>query len=60
MRADFKEHGISKEEFLAQAVSLYFTHVRSSAFKLAHNLPVYDVIHREKGVVEVRKSDLRY
>ena len=60
MRMDFKEHGISKEEFLAQAISLYFTHVRSSAFKLAHNLPVYDVIHREKGTVEVRKSDLRY
>jgi hypothetical protein len=60
LRADFKRHGIAKEELYAHAESLYFSHVRSSAFKLAHDLPVYDVIHREKGVVEVRKSDLRY
>lgn len=60
MRSDFKDHGISKDEFLAQARSLYFSHVRSSAHKLAHNFPVYDVVHREPGVIEVRKSDLRY
>jgi len=60
MRSDFKDHGISKDEFLAQAASLYYSHVRSSAFKLAHDFPVYDVQHPEKGVVEIHKSDLRY
>lgn len=59
-RADFKDHGISKEEFLSHVRTLYFRHVRSSAFKLAHNMPVYDVEHIGVGKVEVRRSDLRY
>jgi hypothetical protein len=60
MRSDFKHHGISKEELTAHVLSLFYTHARSSAFKLAHGLPVYDVIHSQPGAVEVRKSDLIY
>ncbi len=59
-RSDFKEHGISKEELTAHVISLYFNHVRSSAFKLAHDLPVFDVVHVAAGMVEVHRSDLRY
>lgn len=60
LRADFKSHGIPKEELLAHAESLYFSHVRKSAFGLARGFPVYDVVHTGKGTVSVHKSDLRY
>lgn len=60
LRLDFKEHGISKEEFTTHVESLYYDHVRSSAFKLAHDRPVYDVVHTDKGQVNIHKSDLRY
>lgn len=59
-RTDFKDHGVSKEELTAMVISFFFTHTRSSAFKLAHDLPVYDVLHASSKQVEVRKSDLRY
>jgi hypothetical protein len=57
---DFKTHGISKDEFLAVARSFYFGHMRSSAFKLAHDLPVYDVLHPGRGHIELRHSVVRY
>lgn len=60
MRDDFKAHGIAKEEFLSAVQWQYHAHVRSSAFKLAHNLPVYDVEHTGPGSFVVRKSELRY
>lgn len=60
LRADFKAHGISKEEFTTHVASLYHYHVRSIASKLAHDLPVYDVVHTQKGCVAVHTSDLRF
>jgi hypothetical protein len=53
---DFEEHGILKEDLLAQARSLYFSHVSATALKLAHGLPVFDIIHTGTKQMEIQRS----
>lgn len=58
-RDDFEALGVSRSEFIAHTRSMYYTHVRLSAGKLAKGLPVFDVepVGRD---IEVKPSRLKY
>lgn len=59
-RPDFKNLGVSKEEFLIRIESIFYHHLRLTAPRIAQGLPVFDVIHYESGRVRVQHSQLRY
>jgi hypothetical protein len=59
LRSDFEELGVSHRELWAHVQSQFLRHVRLSAHKLAHGLPVYD-IKEEDGLIVVSNSSIKY
>lgn len=56
---DFETLGVSRSELIAHTRSMYYTHVRLSAGKLAPALPVFDV-EPTNGKIVVKPSRLKY
>jgi hypothetical protein len=60
LKDSFEALGVSRGELCAHVESTYWSHVRTSATRLAKGKPVYDVTVRDDGTILVSKSSLRF